>query len=73
MKRRDYMVALALVGAMMTGCSGGDDSIADTPQQPLNTSKTVTLKTTVGLDGGADTYDKLRDGFYSVGGSGGGG
>ena len=50
------MAALALVGAMMTGCSSSDDSIADIPQQPENTSKkTVTLTTTVGLDAGATT------------------
>ena len=45
------MAALALMGAMMTGCSSSDDSIADIPQQPGSTSKTVTLTTTVGLDG----------------------
>lgn len=50
------MAALALMGAMMTGCSSSDDSIADIPQQPENTSKkTVTLTTTVGLDAGATT------------------
>ena len=49
------MAALALVGAMMTGCSGDDDSIADIPQQPENKSKIVTLTTTVGLDAGATT------------------
>ena len=47
------MAALALVGAMMTGCSS-DDSIIDNPQ-PVNQSKLVTLTTTVGLDGGATT------------------
>ena len=50
------IAALALMGAMMTGCSSSDDSIADIPQQPENTSKkTVTLTTTVGLDAGATT------------------
>lgn len=49
------MAALAIVGAMTTGCSGDDDSIIDNQQLPETTSKTVTLKTTVGLDGGATT------------------
>ncbi len=49
------MAALALVGAMMTGCSNDDDSIIDNPQQPESKSKLVTLTTTVGLDGGATT------------------
>ena len=34
MKKFLSMAALALVGAMMTGCSSSDDSIADIPQQP---------------------------------------
>ena len=49
------MAALAIVGAMTTGCSSDDDSIIDNQQLPETTSKTVTLKTTVGLDGGATT------------------
>ena len=49
------MAALALVGAMMTGCSNDDDSIIDNLQQPESKSKLVTLTTTVGLDGGATT------------------
>ena len=48
------MTALALVGAMMTGCSS-DDNFIDEPQQPENKSKVVTLTTTVSLDGGATT------------------
>jgi len=44
------MVAFALVGAMMTGCSSDDEF-----QQPENKSNLVTLKTTVGLGGGAAT------------------
>jgi hypothetical protein len=64
------MAALALMGAIMTGCSGsGDDGIADspqpviTPQQPANNSKTVTLTTTVGLDdGSAGTRALTADG-----------
>lgn len=49
------MAALALVGAVMTGCSSDDDSIIDNPQQPDNKSDVVTLTTTVGFDGGAAT------------------
>ena len=47
------MAALALVGAMMTGCSNDDNF--DNPQQPENKSNVVTLTTTVSLDGGATT------------------
>ena len=50
MKKLLSMAALALVGAMMTGCSSDDEF-----QQPENKSNLVTLKTTVGLDGGATT------------------
>ena len=46
------MAALALVGAMMTGCSN-DDNIIDEPQQPAK--NVVTMTTTVSLDGGAQT------------------
>ena len=46
------MAALALVGAVMTGCSS-DDNITNEPQQP--SSKVVTLTTTVSLDDGAQT------------------
>lgn len=48
------MAALALVGAVMTGCSS-DDNIIDTPQQPANNGKTVTLTMSVGLNVGGDT------------------
>ena len=64
------MAALALMGAMMTGCSSSDDSIADIPQQPENTSKkTVTLTTTVGLDAGATTRALTGEGVktFAVG------
>ena len=44
------MAALALVGAMMTGCSSDDDIL-----QPENKTNVVTLTTTVSLDGGATT------------------
>ena len=53
MKNFLSMAALALMGAMMTGCSSDDNF--DNPQQPENKSKVVTLTTTVGLDGGATT------------------
>ncbi len=56
MKKFFSMAALALVGAMMTGCSN-EDSTTDTPQQPANTGKTVTLTTTVGLDSGTRALD----------------
>ena len=46
------MAALALVGAVMTGCTN-DDNIIDEPQQPASKSNVVTLTTTVSLDGGA--------------------
>lgn len=48
MKNYLSMAALALAGAMMTGCSSEDD-FADIQQQPANTDKTVTLTTTVGF------------------------
>ena len=47
------MAALALVGAMMTGCSNDEDF--STPQQPENKSNIVTLTTTVGFDTSAST------------------
>lgn len=43
------MAALALVGAMMTGCSSDEDF--SNPQQPENKNNLVTLTTTVGLGG----------------------
>ena len=46
------MAALALVGAMMTGCSSDEDSMISNPQQPENKGNVVTLTTTVSLDGG---------------------
>ena len=60
MKNFLSMVALALMGAMMTGCSSDDNF--DNPQQPENKSKVVTLTTTVGLDGGATTRALTADG-----------
>ena len=54
------MAALALVGAVMTGCSS-DDNIIDEPQQPANKDNIVTLTTTVSLDG-AETRALSADG-----------
>ena len=48
------MAAAALVAAIMTACAGSDE-LTDTPPQPENTSKTVTLTTTVGFDDKAGT------------------
>ena len=53
MKKYLSMAALALMGAMMTGCSNDDNF--DNPQQPENKSKVVTLTTTVGFDASAGT------------------
>ena len=47
------MAALALMGAVMTGCSSDDNF--DNPQQPENANKVVTLTTTVGFDASAGT------------------
>ena len=44
------MAALALVGAMMTGCSSDDDNL-----QPENKNNVVTLTATVGFDDAAST------------------
>ena len=46
------MAALALVGAVIVGCSS-DDNFIDEPQQPENKSNVVTLTTIVRMDGGA--------------------
>jgi len=53
MKNFLSMAALALMGAMMTGCSSDDNF--DNPQQPENKSNVVTLTTTVGFDASAGT------------------
>lgn len=55
------MAALALVGAMMTGCTN-DDNIIDEPQQPASKNNIVTMTTTVSLDGGAATTRALTSG-----------
>jgi hypothetical protein len=48
------MAALALVGAVMTGCSS-DDEIIETPQQPVNTDNVEILTTTISMDAGEQT------------------
>ena len=60
MKKYLSMAALALMGAMMTGCSNDDNF--DNPQQPENKNNVVTLTTTVGLDGGATTRALTSEG-----------
>ena len=52
------MAALVFVGAITTGCSSDDDSkSSDKP-----TSKTVTLTTTINMDGGAGTRALTEEG-----------
>lgn len=55
------MAALALVGAMMTGCSNDDDIL-----QPENKTNVVTLTATVGFDDGAMTRALTIDGNKGV-------
>ena len=57
MKNFLSMAALALVGAMMTGCSS-DDNIID--EQPVNSKNIVTVKTSISLD---DSDDSDNDGM----------
>ena len=79
MKNFLSMAALALMGAMMTGCSNDDNF--DNPQQPETKNNVVTLTTTVGLGGsngtraldasGHKTFavgDKIAVLYYSSGG-----
>ena len=54
------MAALALMGAVMTGCSSEDN--IDNLQQPENKSNVVTLTTTVGFDEGTTTRALAADG-----------
>ena len=57
MKNMLSMAAAVLTATIMTACAGTDE-LTDTPQQPENQSKTITLTTTVGLggaNGGATT------------------
>lgn len=57
------MAALALMGAVMTGCSSEDN--IDNPQQPANNDNVVTLTATVGLDASAGTR-ALDDGAHKT-------
>jgi len=51
------IAALALVGAVMTGCSS-DDDIVNNPQQPVNSNNIVTVNTSISLDNiGDDSGD----------------
>ena len=61
------IAALALMGAMMTGCSSDDNF--DNPQQIENKSNVVTLTTTVALDAGATTRALTGEGVktFAVG------
>lgn len=52
------LAALALVGAIMTGCSNEDDFTVE----PENKSNVVTLTTTVGIGGGARTRALTAEG-----------
>lgn len=64
------IVALAFVGAVMTGCSNDDDSAIDKSQQIENTSKkVVTMTTSVKLDAGATTRALTGEGVktFAVG------
>ena len=64
------IAALALVGAVMTGCSNDDDSAIDKSQQLENTSKkVVTMTTSVALDAGATTRALTGEGVktFAVG------
>ena len=56
------MAALALVGAMMTGCSSDDDIL-----QPENKTNVVTLTATVGFDDAASTRAVTGTGVKTFG------
>ena len=56
------MAALALVGAVMTGCSSDDSIIGQTQPQTENTNNVVTMTTTVSIGGGAATRALTADG-----------
>lgn len=54
------MAALAVMGAMMAGCATEDNVIVDA-QQPADQTRTITLTTTVTLDGGSATRALVFD------------
>ena len=56
------MAAVALFGAIISGCSNDDDAILDIPQQPEQQINTVTLTTTVSLDTDNATTRALTEG-----------
>ena len=62
-------MALALASTVITACSSSNDSIANSPKQPENQSKTITLKTTVGFDNKAGTRALTSNGVktFAVG------
>ena len=67
MKKFLSMAALALVGAVMTGCSS-DDSLTGKAQEPAVKNNVVTLTTTVNL--GGDGTRALTDGGVKTFGEG---
>ena len=67
MKKFLSMAALALVGAVMTGCSS-DDSLTGKAQEPAVKNNVVTLTTTVSL--GGDGTRALTDGGVKTFGEG---
>ena len=56
------MAALALVGAVMTGCSSDSDELFSEPQQPENKDKVETLTTTVSFGDGVAATRALTEG-----------
>ena len=67
MKNFLSMAALALMGAVMTGCSSDDNAIVNNPQQPENKSNLVTLTATVGFDDAASTRAVSNTGVKTFG------
>lgn len=56
------MAALALMGAVMTGCSSDSDELFSEPQQPENKDKVETLTTTVSFNDGVAATRALTEG-----------
>lgn len=54
------MATIAVMGAMMAGCATEDNIIVDA-QQPADQTRTITLTTTVTLDGGSATRALVFD------------
>lgn len=55
------MAALALMGAVMTGCSSDSDELFSEPQQPENKDKVETLTTTVSFGDGVAATRALTE------------